>query len=142
MRSLHQFHFVTIVLFIAIVVTFAGCGPGRGDIVGTVTFEKRTVKSGSVVVRGGDGMTHGGEITLEGTFEIKGVVISEVSAIVHSPDPGAYKTIPRKKDQPADPPKDRTHWFPIPEKFGDFDKSGLKLKMRAGKNTWNIELAN
>jgi len=35
---------------------------------------------------------------------------------------------------------DRKGWFEIPEKYGDFDKSGLTFDLQAGSNSHKIEL--
>jgi len=121
-------------------LVLSGCGPGQGDLAGAVTFQGKQLASGSVIVRGSDGVVVGGEIMPDGTYLVKDITAGKVLITVNSPDPGDYKVAMRKKDQAPPPPKDRSKWFPIPEHFGDFEKSELSFLLKRGKNQFDIEL--
>jgi hypothetical protein len=137
----HQMPFHSILFCASILCLSAtGCGPGRGELSGKVSYKDKPVVSGSVVVAGSDGVPKGGEIKPDGTYEVKDIAAGQVKITVHSPDPGAMKIIPRKKDQPPPPPKDRSKWFAIPEAYADFEKSELTFMLKRGKNSFDINL--
>src|SRR2546423_1305899 len=114
----------TLLLFAFVVFLLAGCGPGRGDLQGKVSYQNKVVRSGSVLAVGGDGLPRGGKIEDDGTYTIRDICAGPVKILVNSPDPGNYVHHPRKKDEPPPPPKDRSHWFEIPGHYGDFETSG------------------
>jgi len=105
-----------------------------------VTFENKTVCSGSVLAKGSDGIIKGGEISPEGVYKIEGIAAGKISLAVTSPDPGEYKVAKRKKDQAPPPPKDRSKWFAISPAYGEFDKSGLEYTLKRGANTYDLAL--
>jgi hypothetical protein len=116
-----------------------GCGTSRGDLSGKVSYKGQVLKSGSVNVLGSDGVSKGGAIQPDGTYLVQGIAAGDVKVSVTSPDPELSQPKQRKKDEP--PPKvDRTGWFPIPEDYGDFEKSRLTFTLQSGSNTWDIEL--
>lgn len=116
-----------------------GCGPGQGDLSGKVSFQGKPVCSGSVVVRGSDGVPVGGEIKADSTYVVKNVAAGSVLVTVNSPDPGEARTMLRVGQAPP-PPKDRSKWFAIPERYAEFSTSGLSYQLKAGPNSWDIDL--
>src|SRR5207248_11303532 len=100
-------------------VTLIGCGSGRGDLSGKVTYKGQAVKSGSVFVKGSDGIEKQGAINADGTYVVEGITGGSAKLSVVSPDPKLSQTRMRKKDEVA-PKVEDTGWFPIPDKYGEF----------------------
>lgn len=111
-----------------------------GDLKGTVSFQKKNLATGGVHVQGSDGLVKSSTIDENGQYEVKGIAAGTVKITVSSPNPAAQKMGIRKKDQPPPPPKENPNWFPIPENFAEFDKSGLTYPLKRGANSWDIEL--
>src|SRR5437588_4870270 len=122
-----------------LLLTLIGCGPGRGDLGGKVTLGNRPLRMGSVVVLGSDGMPKSGLIQDDGTYTITDIAAGSVKISVTSADPAESQPSQRIQGTPQ-PKVDRTGWFAIPDKYGDFEKSGLTLDLKPGVNSWNIEL--
>jgi hypothetical protein len=120
-------------------LTVIGCGPGRGDLSGKITYQGKSLRSGSISVLDSEGVPKSGLIQDDGSYLVQDIGAGPIKIAVISPDPGQSQPRPRKKDVP--PPKvDRTGWFAIPEKYSDFDKSELSFDLRSGPNAWNIDL--
>lgn len=119
-------------------VALAGCGAGRGDLSGTVSYQGKAVESGSVAAVGSDGQPRTGFIA-DGRYEVKDLPAGPVKLAVSSPDPGK---VPRRslRGGPAPAKADRTGWFPLPEKYADLSKSELTADLTAGPNTHDIDL--
>jgi hypothetical protein len=43
-------------------------------------------------------------------------------------------------ERPAVSPDPAGKWFPIPERYGDPDDSGLELKVKKGSNSFDVSL--
>jgi hypothetical protein len=126
----------------------AGCGARLGAVTGKVTCKGQVVASGSVVIVGSDLLPHHGLIEEDGTYTVPRVPTGPAKIAVFSPGP----------DQtfPPDPPNVRpefkkkttspafrgnpSKWFPIPEKYQDFDASALTLTVAGGVNELDISL--
>ena len=118
--------------------TLLGCGGGRADLAGTVTYKGAAVKSGSVSVVGSDGLPKTAAI-VDGRYEVKGVPAGAVKLAVSSPDPVKSRPRSRNKDEP--PPKvSADGWFPIPDRYADFNTSELATSLAAGPNAFDIDL--
>jgi hypothetical protein len=140
--------FLVTVLSIGLV----GCGPGVGDLSGSVSYKGKKVKVGTVTVFGGDGVVKYGLIDRDGNFTVKDVCGGDVRICVASPHPkeslpySAGNVTAKDKGPKRDIPKvtmdpvDLKNWFEIPEQYQYPDKSGLTFQMRSGANTFNIEL--
>jgi hypothetical protein len=112
-----------------------GCGPSRGTVSGKVTYKGKPVVWGTVTVVASDNMSYAGAITSEGAYAIPNVPHGPVKFCVTSPNPDAKKrpaeTLPKHggDDLPGADPAGALpptgSWFPIPEKYADFQQSGL-----------------
>jgi hypothetical protein len=122
-----------------LVLTLPGCGPGRGDLAGKVSYQGKPLRSGSVSVAGSDGIPRASIILADGRYEVPNLPAGPIKAAVTSPDPVKSQPHARKKDEPP-PTVDRTGWFAIPDRYGSFDKSGLTFTLKVGPNTWDIDL--
>jgi hypothetical protein len=118
-------------------VLLGGCGDRAATLSGNVTYQGRTVTSGSVIVVNADGTAKSGVIEPDGTYTVEGVKLGRVKIGVFSPDPAharsilkadenRAKTVRRtaKKARPAGKAA-AGGWFPLPHNLGDPDKSGL-----------------
>jgi hypothetical protein len=118
-----------------------GCSSGSPATVrGKVSYAAKPIKSGEVVIYGGDGIPKVGKITLEGTYEVKDVISGEGKIAVRSDNP---KDIPNtnrgaKKD-PVDP-QALKNWFKVPRMYGDPATSGLTVTIKPGENTHDISM--
>jgi hypothetical protein len=129
-------------------VGVTGCGSGFGDVTGTVTSRGELVTSGTVLLLASDKLSHSGIIEDNGRYTIPKVPVGIAKIAVLSPGPDAFKdpnVLPpeggtiKKVPQPifrGDPKK----WIPIPEKYQEFDGSGLTLTVTPGANRHNISL--
>jgi hypothetical protein len=125
----------------------AGCG---GSITGTVTFQNKPVASGTVVVVGSDMLPHYGTIEDDGGYTVPSVPTGLAKIAVFSPGPdGARPAYPDLPDAEPVLPKrasarvfrgDPQKWFPLPDKYRDFDASGLGLTVTSGENRLDLDL--
>jgi hypothetical protein len=120
-------------------MTLSGCGPGRGDLAGHVSYQGKALRSGSVSAVGSDGIPKASVILDDGSYQVPDLPAGPIKMAVTSPDPVTSQPHQRKRDAP--PTKvDRTGWVAIPDKYGTFDRSGLTFTLKRGANLWNIEL--
>lgn len=111
----------------------SGCGPSRGSVSGKVTYKGNPVVWGTVTVVASDNMSYAGQITSDGTYSIPNVPHGPVKFCVTSPNPAAKKLTAPPKHGGADlPDPDPAQalppagaWVLIPEKYADFQQSGL-----------------
>src|SRR5262249_13143446 len=122
-----------------VLVTSMGCGPGRGELSGKVTYGNKPLRMGSVVVLGSDGIPKSALIQENGSYTITEIAACCLKLSVTSPDPGRSQPSQRIPGTPQ-PKVDRTGWFAIPDKYGDFEKSGLTFDLKPGPNTRDLEL--
>jgi hypothetical protein len=128
----------------------AGCGRGSGAVTGVVTFQNKTVASGTVIIVGSDLLPYYGNIEADGTYTVPRVPIGFAKIAVFSPGPDSASQF--RSDLPAAKPGvekralssvfrgDPKTWFPLPEKYREFDTSGLTLTVGSGVNPRDIEL--
>src|SRR5437867_11811654 len=88
------------------IVGLLGCGPGRGDLSGTVTFEGKPLRFGTVLVLGGDGIPKSGQIEEGGAYSVKDIQAGPIKVAVTSADPGKSQPAQRVPGTPV-PPVDR-----------------------------------
>lgn len=118
-----------------------GCGPRYGNLAGSVSFEGKPVRMGSVLVVGSDGVPRSTTIQDDGSYAVDNVPIGTVRIAVSSPDPETMVvSLPKHGRIRQDNTVDNTKWFPIPEKYAEFDQSDLTCTVKTGSNRFNIEL--
>ena len=132
----------TAVVLAALALT--GCADGTTDVSGKVTYKGKPVAYGAVVVFDADGAPKSGTIQPDGTFRVSGVRSGPVKVAVSSPPPPgaepARKGTGRDADDdklplavPPAPPEVLKSWRPIPEKYGDPNKSELTAEVKSGQ---------
>ena len=130
---------------VAALLVAIGCGGGTAPVAGKVTFQGKRVVFGTVVVIGTDGIPKSGPIQPDGTYRVAGVKVGPAKVAVSSPPPPGV-TLARKAprggredddgraavDGPVNPEVAK-NWFPIPNKYGDPEKSGLTAEVKPGQ---------
>jgi hypothetical protein len=107
---------------------------------GTVTYQEKRVRMGSVLVLGVDGVPRAALIQDDGSYAVADVPAGPVRVAVNSPDPRAAPAISSRKKAP--PPADAGKWFAIPERYADFERSRLTFTVKPGANVFDILLQN
>ena len=133
------FRFGALGVFGAVCLALAGCGAGTGELTGKVTYNDKTVCSGTVIIAAADGTSQTGPIQDDGTYTVTGIPAGTVKIGVNSPDPRSVKVAQRKKDEKP-PPADGSGWLQLPPKYADPKDSGLTATVKSGKNDFSIEL--
>jgi hypothetical protein len=141
---MNRFVFIAFSLF-----TLTGCGASTGAVTGTVTYQNKTVASGTVVVFGSDSLPYYGIIQEDGSYTVPKVPAGPAKIAVVSPGPDAGQHMPPfvmagpGKVKSATPPPfrgDPKKWFPLPARYRDFDDSGLTVTVTSGVNKRDIAL--
>jgi hypothetical protein len=137
----------------------AGCGSGTAKVQGKVTYKGQPLGQGTVGIISMDGKrTELAEIDANGNYEFVRAPVGEVKCtVVVPPAPGTgTKTVsiaasgvePKDKAAMAAVPNPESlhqpkgKHVPIPTKYADPEKSGLKYTITSGQNTINIELTD
>jgi hypothetical protein len=136
-------------LLILFLSAASGCGSSPGVVSGKVTFQGKTVASGTVMVIGSDGLPRYGKIETDGSYQVTDIPAGLVKLTVNSPSPvhDSTKAVTtetrsrgRGQQNPNVPTSDPKLWFEIPAKYGDPNTSGKEATIKGGSNTLNIEL--
>ena len=61
------------VCLFATMLLAAGCGGGKADVSGKVTYKGKLLATGTVSMVGPDGMVRQGAINVDGTYQVTGV---------------------------------------------------------------------
>jgi hypothetical protein len=121
-------------------LALAGCGGGVGQVSGTVSFQKKPVQSGTVMIIGSDSLPYYGSINKDGAFAVEKVPAGEAKVAVNSPDPRGPKARPGGRPVEGRKDVDPKTWFELPPQYGDFNQSGLTLTVRRGENKFDIDM--
>lgn len=130
----------------------AGCGPRFGEVKGTVTYKNAPLKTGQVQFMGSDNITYVGYIQPDGTYSAK-VIAGNAKVMVTCTDDeamveynkalsaGARGNKGDGKPAPPAPKMPASGTFSlIPEKYSEFESSGLTITVNGGKNPYDIKL--
>ncbi len=136
---------VAAVVFAVTLSIVAGCGGGKGDVSGKVTYNGKALTFGNVQFLSPGG-AFPAEIGPDGSYSVSGVPVGISKIAVTSRDEegfikymkarsaaGKDKTAPMPKGNPEDYDK-------IPSKYGDTGQSGLTFEVKTGQQTFNIDL--
>jgi hypothetical protein len=138
-----------------VLIASVGCA-GKADVSGSVSYQGRPVRIGSVQAVGPDGMSVSGLIRPDGSYTIVGVRAGRVRFAIHSLDPfppvppddhvlareeaKVLRTPPKGKGLPRRDLKTlreeaavaRELWFELPKETSDLDASGLTAELKTG----------
>lgn len=138
-------------LAVTLLAGVAGCGGGKADVSGKVTFQGKPVVTGTVVVRGSDGVDIPGTIQRDGSYTVQGVASGTVKIAIISRDPtfhakemaaraAAKKREAGKRGADAEVTPETIPWFPLPDKYESVETSGVTTSLSAGANQFDIVL--
>jgi hypothetical protein len=134
---------------LALVFTeLVGCSASTGEVTGTVSCRGKSVTSGTVMIVGSDGLVYYGSIEDDGSYCVFKVPTGLAKMAVLSPGPemiGLHIPIPAKpgferKAVPRTFRGDPKKWFPLSDKYREFDTSGLTVTVTGGVNEHDISL--
>jgi len=125
-------------LVVMLLVTL-GCQE-RGDVSGKVIYQNKALKFGTVLIEGSDGGRGQGMIALDGSYFIPAIRTGKVRVAVNSPNPKAVVVISKDPNRKPEGYSQVSGWFPIPQQYGDANKSGLIYTIKRGANNIDIEL--
>lgn len=134
-----------ILVGVSLLVGSVGC-QGKGTVSGKVSYQGKPVVFGTVLVLDSDQHIHQGNIEPDGSFTIHDIRRGEIRIAVSSPDPTTpllEKPESKAQNDPAESHRRaelKTKWFPIPEKYGNPEQSGLTATVKGGENSHNIDL--
>lgn len=135
-------------LTLALVSALAGCGQPSGALHGKITYAGKPVALGSIVLVHEPTLTHLQEpIGMDGSYRFGNVPPGTYRIGIFSPDParpGDFKRPAggddKRKPPKSPPPRPGTDkWFPIPERYADWRRSGLVATV-AGDTPLDIKL--
>jgi hypothetical protein len=129
----------------ALAILLSGCGGGKGDVSGKVTYKGKAVVYGQVGFVGPDGNPRAAKINPDGSYSVTDVAAGEAKITVSSVLAPPKST----SDRPPDPryeapesvdPDTAKKWFPIPLDYGDIGKTKLRFTVKRGSNSYDIQL--
>lgn len=137
--------------FVGAFLLICGCSSGTADVTGSVTYNGKPVKTGTVTFFVDGATPKAGQISADGTYKVTGVKIGAAKVTVASPDPSTPDPDKMKRDPnnvkggggkrpTGGTGKASGDWVPLPAQYADFTKSGLSYTVQASENKYNIEL--
>lgn len=132
------------VLLNALILT--GCGPGRGDVAGSVTYKGKLLTHGRVTFLGPDGVPVNADINADGTYQAKDILFGEVVVAVEQL-PKNYKSPSELRKEieagvPIPPEKFLEMRSLLPGKYSNVGTSGLKLTVAQKQSQFDIPLVD
>lgn len=126
------------VVSVCAAVFFAGCGPqGRGlptaKVTGTVTYAEKSIPQGKIIFRHTSGEMTAVPFEADGQYELdvtvgkNHILVQSMSSSRDNGDPESFKTME----------KFTRH---IPDRYFEFDTSGLELDVPADGTTFDVVL--
>lgn len=103
---------------------------------GTVTYGTEKLKVALVIVQGPNGSANG-FISEDGRFKIENVPLGEVNIAVNT-EAGRGQLMSKMMAQSQGKAKGIPRVIEVPAKYADPAKSGLKTKINAGANEFNV----
>jgi hypothetical protein len=143
------------VVLLAAAAAAAGCGKHAvATVRGKVTFNNQPVGAGTVYFVGADNTTAEATLADDGTYTMKDAPVGDVRIGVKVPArpmPGTkMPTNPLAAAKDKAPPEAAkmmdpaapggTHWMPVPDKYNNFETSGLTWTVPAGGGEHDIPL--
>ena len=124
----------------------SGCGGGTGDVTGSVKYKGKALDGGQIQFKGSNGKTASADINPDGTYTVTGVPTGTVKVAVSYVDPKVvehFKALSAggRGESKTPPPKGEPSQFDkVPQKYGDFDGSGLTVEVKTGPNKHDVDL--
>jgi hypothetical protein len=128
-------------------IALAGCGGGKADVSGKVSYKGKLLASGTVSMVGSDGIVRQGAIRPDGSYMVNGVAAGKVQIGVLSLNPagdirggGRTASASRVSKSTPDTPPTASNWFAIPSNYQEPTTSGLATVLSSGSNQYDIKL--
>jgi translation initiation factor IF-1 len=134
-------------LALVFVVFAIGCGRGTGEVSGVVNFKKQPLPGGKIQFMASDGKAYSADISGAGAYAVTlptGDVKVIVSYVDEKKAKAAFQEFQANKEKvsgrakPLLPPSGS--FSLIPERYADWNKSGLSATITSGPNTHNFDL--
>jgi hypothetical protein len=118
-----------------------GCSQSTGTVSGRVTFQGQPVAAGSVTLIHADGPTRSGSLH-EGSYSVAKIPTGACTILVVSLPSPRLRWNPEKKERMGgDGASSRFRTAtPVPSRYSDPKESNIHYDVRAGRQTYNIEL--
>jgi hypothetical protein len=120
-----------------------GCDSGQEEVRGTVRCNGLPLPSGTIQFLGPDGVPHAGTIQPDGTYSVE-VPVGEAKAIVSCLDEARLNLAlgrPAGHESRATPPPLPAEGFSrIPQRYADWDVSGLTVLVEPGGTVHDFDL--
>ncbi|QJX00852.1 carboxypeptidase-like regulatory domain-containing protein [Frigoriglobus tundricola] len=137
-------------LTVAVIAFLSGCG-GSGDLTGTVRYRDQPLSSGTVQVRGADGIVRSAPIESDGTYTIPNLPTGAVAVSVTCRDPreveysrakaaGGRGGPPTSAAKAGGKVASQEGFSLIPAAYSELERSGLGTTLRSGPNRYDIDL--
>jgi hypothetical protein len=139
------------------VVLSQGCSGGpRSDVFGTITYEGKPVKGGTIILLAPDNRTYPGRIQDDGSYRITSVPQGKIQVAVQGSPPRVKprpapdtkgptsqakeerKTADNQKQAALPPPP--SDGLQIPAWYSDPTRSGLSLELGASQQEFSVDL--
>jgi hypothetical protein len=122
-----------------------GCGRGVGEVSGTVRCNGRPLPFGTIQFLGTDGLPRAGAIGPDGSYSVQ-VPVGTAKVIVSCVDEARMKRVSsqlaagRGRSAPAPAPSGQLSL--IPQRYADWDASGLTVVVESGKTERDFDLSS
>jgi hypothetical protein len=122
----------------------AGCGSGFAEVSGTVSCDGKPLPFGTIQFLGQDGVPRAADVRPDGTFSVQ-VPVGEAKVLVSCIDPGARRPAggSASRDGRAAPRSGSSrNGSLIPQRYSDWNTSGLSVSVKRGKTTQDFALTS
>jgi hypothetical protein len=133
-------------LALLLCVPVTGCGPGRGEVSGTVRYNGKPLPFGAIQFLGPDGVPCSGPIQPDGTFSVQ-VPTGEAKVIISCVDEARMNRFSGqlaagREGRAAPPPSSSANFSLIPQRYTDWNTSGLSVLVGRGKTVQDFALTS
>ncbi|HKI33371.1 MAG TPA: hypothetical protein VKA46_16070 [Gemmataceae bacterium] len=119
----------------------AGCSrPQVAKVSGKVTFQKKTVPSGTVTFLSDDNRVETAEIQEDGSYTMAKAPVGPVKIAVTTYQPWAPPTKSQVPGQPPEAPPAQKPFVKVPDTYRNPETSGLTWVVELGEHTHDLEL--
>jgi hypothetical protein len=130
-------------LAVLLAVPITGCGPGRGEVSGTVRYNGKPLPLGTIQFLGQDGIPHAAPIQSDGTYTVS-VPAGEAKVIVSCMDEYRLNQFTAQlaagRSRATPPPASNKSFSLIPSRYTDWNASGLTALVERGKSVHDFNL--